>query len=222
MKILHIIAGLPCAGGMSELVPLLASEQCRLGHDVTVATVGCVGAVTVRQAQRAGVRMVSYRSCWPNFLYYSLEMHRKLGALVKTADRVHVHGCWTFPVWWGCHSALKHHIPYIRSPHGCLERERLKLSSWKKRLAGLFFERRYFARAAVIHATAESEAEGIREYLRSSFVHYCGSALVGEDGAVDKPQSAGSANLPISQPATPLSLPSSFRSNELTYQSCCT
>jgi glycosyltransferase involved in cell wall biosynthesis len=231
MRILHVIAGLPSAGGMSELVPLLALEQRRLGHEVTVATVGPADAPTACAAERGGVRFVCYQACGPRFLYYSLEMQGQLRTLTKNADLVHVHGCWTFPVWWGCHLALKYHKPYVRSPHGCLDRERLKLSAWKKRLAGLFFERRYFERATVIHATAESEAEGIGEYLRSSFVHYCGSALVGkhedeersskvlkyesfkvgEGGAVGKPQSAGSAILPISQPATPLSLHSNFR-----------
>ena len=178
MKILHIIAGLPCAGGMSELVPLLALEQYRLGNEVTVATVGRIGAATALQAELAGVHVVRYRSCWPHSLYYSLEMHRKLGTWVMNADLVHVHGCWTFPVWWACHCALKHHKPYVRSPHGCLDLERLKISAWKKRLAGWFFDRRYFAQAAVIHATAASEVEGIRNYLT------CESALVEktEDG----------------------------------------
>ena len=179
MTIIHIIAGLPSAGGMSELVPLLALEQRRLGHDVSVATVGSASAASACEASRAGVRIVCYPACRPHFMYYSVEMHRKLEALVQSADLVHVHGCWTFPVWWGCHVALKNRKPLVRSPHGSLAPERLKLSGWKKRLAGLFFDRTYFAKAAAIHATAENEAQDVIRYLSGcEEVLKCGSSKV--------------------------------------------
>ncbi len=165
MKILHVIAGLPSAGGMSELVPLLALEQHRLGHEVVVVTVGNVGALAALDAGRAGVRIIGYRSNWPYFLYCSVEMFFKLRTLVKDADLIHIHGCWTFPVWWGCHLALALRKPFVRSPHGCLAPEQLKISRWKKVLAGFFFDRRYFERAAVIHATAESEAQEVLHYM---------------------------------------------------------
>ncbi len=50
---------------------------------------------------------------------------------------------------------------------------------------------------------------------RSSLVHYCGNALVGGKGALGNPQSAGSTNLLISQPATPPSPHYSLPTNEL-------
>jgi glycosyltransferase involved in cell wall biosynthesis len=165
MTILHIIAGLPRAGGMSELVPLLALEQRRLGHDVTVATVGPATADTAGRAEREGVTIIAYPGGWPRAFYNSRLLRRDLPTLVAGADVVHVHGCWTFPVWWGCHAALKWRKPLVRSPHGSLAPERLKISRWKKVLAGHFFDRRYFKRAAVILATAESEAREILSYL---------------------------------------------------------
>jgi glycosyltransferase involved in cell wall biosynthesis len=165
MNIVHVIAGLPQAGGMSELVPLLALEQVRLGHAVTIVTVGEVPADTVRRAESGGVRLIACPDNGPHRFYYSRMMRRQLPAIMAAADVVHVHGCWTFPVWWGCHAALKCHTPFVRSPHGSLAPERLRISRWKKMAAGLFFDRRHFERAAVIHATAESEAREVLSYL---------------------------------------------------------
>jgi glycosyltransferase involved in cell wall biosynthesis len=91
-------------------------------------------------------------------------MQRKLTAVVRAADLVHVHSQWTFPVWWGCRTALAAGKPLVMSPQGCLDPVRLAHSAWKKRLAGLF-DRRFLRQASVIHATSNAERGWIERYV---------------------------------------------------------
>ena len=169
MRILHIVAGLPReGGGLSELVPAFAREATLQGHDVSIATVaGRKDELSnaTGEAIRCGVKLLRLTPTPPRRLFFSLEMLRKLCECVAAADVVHVHSNWTFPVWWGCHLALSLNKKLVMSPHGCLEPERLRRSVWKKRVAGMLFDRRYLRRAAAIHATCEAEAAGIEKYL---------------------------------------------------------
>jgi glycosyltransferase involved in cell wall biosynthesis len=168
MKILHVIAGLPPAGGgLSELVPRLALETARLGHDVTIATVARDNeplSAAAEAAAAGGVRIVRFAPSAPRALFLSWAMRRGLLELARCADVVHVHSNWTFPVWWGSHCALQAGKPLVMSPHGCLDPVRLAHSAWKKRLAGLF-DRRSLRQASVIHATSEMERDWIERYV---------------------------------------------------------
>lgn len=169
MRVLHVVAGLPReGGGLSELVPAFAREAARQGHKVVLATVaGAADELSdkAREAESAGVTIVRFKPAFPMRLYFSAELWRGLRRLVEQAELVHVHANWTFPVWRACHLALALKRPLVMSPQGCLEPVRLARSAWKKRLAGMLFDRRYLRRATVIHATCAAEAEGIRAYL---------------------------------------------------------
>jgi glycosyltransferase involved in cell wall biosynthesis len=167
MRILHVVAGLPAAGGgLADAVARMAWEACRLGHDVTIATVAGRDdplASAAREAEAAGVRIVRHEPSAPRAIYFSRHMLRGLAALAARADVVHVHSNWTFPVWWGCQTAISAGRPLVMSPHGCLDPVRLAHSAWKKRLAGCF-DQRYLRQADVIHATSEAERDWIEQY----------------------------------------------------------
>jgi glycosyltransferase involved in cell wall biosynthesis len=79
-------------------------------------------------------------------------------------DLIHTHGLWMYPslaaLRWSKHWGL----PLIVSPHGMLDSWALSNSAWKKRLAGMLFERAHLRRAACIHALCKSEYEAIRAY----------------------------------------------------------
>lgn len=94
-------------------------------------------------------------------------MRRQLPEIVEAADLVHTHSQWTFPVWWGCRTALAAGKPLMMSPQGCLDPRRLVHSAWKKRLAGLF-DRGFLRRATVIHATSSAEQGWIQRYVGGS------------------------------------------------------
>ncbi len=168
MNILHVIAGLPPAGGgLSELVPRLALEAARQGNCVTIATVANADeplSTTAEAAAAGGVRIVRFAPSAPRALFFSWAMRRGLPELVESADLVHLHSNWTFPVWWGGHCALQAGRPLVMSPHGCLDPVRLAHSAWKKRLAGIF-DRRILRQASAIHATSEPERDWIEKYL---------------------------------------------------------
>lgn len=168
MRILHVVAGLPAAGGgLAEAVARLAREAARLGHEVTIATVAGQDeplASAAREAEAAGVRIVRHEPNAPRAIYFSRDILRGLAPLAARADVVHVHSNWTFPMWWGCQAAIAAGRPLVMSPHGCLDPVRLAHSAWKKRLAGCF-DQRYLRQADVIHATSEAERDWIEHYV---------------------------------------------------------
>lgn len=171
MRILHVVAGLPPAGGgLAEIVSRLAREIIRLGHEATIATVAGPKdglAAAADEAEAAGVRIVRFAPSFPHAIYASWEMAvgmKRLARFVESADLVHVHSNWTFPVWWACRSALQAGKPLVMSPHGCLSPAALAHSARKKRLAGVF-DRRFLRQADAIHATSEAERGWIRTFL---------------------------------------------------------
>jgi len=171
MHILHVVAGLPPAGGgLSELVPRFALEAARLGHDVTVATVAARAeplAAAADEAAAAGVRIVRFAPAAPRAVFFSWDMLHGLGPLAQAAEVVHVHSNWTFPVWHGCQAARDARKPLVMSPQGCLDPVRLAHSAWKKRLVGAL-DRRCLRQADVIHATSPAEREWIERYVGGS------------------------------------------------------
>lgn len=59
--------------------------------------------------------------------------------------------------------ADKYHIPFILTPRGTLEPWSLKQSKWKKRVARWLYQDNDLKRCACIYATAEMEAQHIRD-----------------------------------------------------------
>ena len=156
MKILHIVAGVPPGSGMAESVPALCRHLRQLGHEVTLATLDGPLSEAAQAAGDAGVRLVRIAPSWPHALFFSWQMLRGLPARARAADAVHVHGAWTFPVWWGCCCALRAGKLLVMSPRGALNPVTLKHSAWKKRLAG-WLDRACLRRAAAVHVTSEAE-----------------------------------------------------------------
>ena len=163
MKALHILAGIPPGGGMAESVPTLCRHLRQLGQEVTLATLDGPASEAARAAEAAGVRVVRFAPSFPRALYFSWQMLRGLSAYVRAADVVHVHGAWTFPVWWGCRCALRAHKPLVMSPRGCLDPVRLRHAAWKKRLVG-WIDRALLRRADAVHVTCEAEREWVAAY----------------------------------------------------------
>jgi len=163
MKILHIVAGVPPGGGMAESVPALCRHLRQLGHEVTLATLDGPLSEAAQAAGDAGVRLVRFAPSFPRALYFSWQMLRGLPALACAADAVHVHGAWTFPVWWGCRCALQARKPLVMSPRGALNPVYLTHSAWKKRLVG-WLDRACLRRAAAVHVTSETERGWVAAY----------------------------------------------------------
>jgi glycosyltransferase involved in cell wall biosynthesis len=78
------------------------------------------------------------------------------------ADLVHCHGLWTYSSLASLNVAARR-MPNIISPHGMLDPWALRNSAWKKRLAGILFERSHLHRASCLHALCVPELEAIRK-----------------------------------------------------------
>ena len=165
MRMLQLVAGLPSGGGLSESVPALCLNLQKLGHAVTLVTVGDELSSAAMAAQVAGVRVVRFKACWPHFLFFSWGMLWGLNKEVQEVDVVHVHSQWTFPVWWGAWLALRYQKTLVMSPRGCLDPVRLKHSAWKKWLVG-WMDRWLLRRADVVHATCEEENAWVQAFLK--------------------------------------------------------
>ena len=84
--------------------------------------------------------------------------------LVRQADEVWVHSCWTPWIWRACWFGIAEQKKLIRMVHGNLDPLRLRYHGWKKRLVGLA-ERFFLRRANRIVVTCDAEKEWIEAYL---------------------------------------------------------
>ena len=166
MNILYVIAGVQPGSGMAEAALMLCRHLRRLGHEITLATLDGETNEIVSDSEQEGVRVVRFPSSWPCTLYFSWQMLQEMRSLCKTVDLVHVHGMWTFPVWWGCFCALWTGTPLVISPHGCLSAKRLRRSALKKRIAGFMFDRRLLRSASAIHVTCDAEQHELEAYFQ--------------------------------------------------------
>jgi glycosyltransferase involved in cell wall biosynthesis len=141
----------------------LASEQVKLGHEVTLV---CLDYPHLGpQVDAPGVRVVSVKG---NILAvrgrgWCPEFRRVVMEEAKNADIVHNHGLWMWPNAYAREAAVAAGKPLVISPRGMMESWSLNRSKLRKAVAWRLFEKKNLRSAAMFHATAESEAESIRE-----------------------------------------------------------
>ena len=192
MKILHVVALIQAStGGPAVSVTRLASEQAKMGHEVTLA---CLDYPHLGpQVAAPGVRVVSVEG---NFLAvrgrgWCPKFRRVLTEEAKKADVVHNHGLWMWPNAYAREAAVAAGKPLIISPRGMLETWSLNRSKLRKAVAWLLFERKNLQSAALFHATAASEARSIEEILSHRFTRmetdsFSTENLGGKSGSSEK------------------------------------
>ncbi len=165
--LLHVVAGCWAdGGGLSELVASIVLAQARQGYRVTLAFLGGQAEhPLVRACRRAGATVCVFPRARPHAPYFSRAMARVLPRLVRRATQVHIHCCWTFPVWWAAMLARFYRVPYAISPQGSLDPVRRAYGRLRKALAWACFDWGVFRHAAWVHATAPVEAEWVRGAL---------------------------------------------------------
>ncbi len=168
MRILHVVALIQAStGGPAVSVTRLASEQAKLGHEVTLV---CLDYKHLGpQVAAPGVRMVSVPG---GFLAvhgrgWSSKFRRVVLEEARKADIVHNHGLWMWPNAYAREAAVATGKPLVISPRGMLESWSMNRSKLRKAVAWRLFERKNLRSAAMFHATAESEAESIRHTAES-------------------------------------------------------
>ena len=146
-------------GGISEAVRALSRAQQARGDQPAVFSVADEGTPLTGWPGESPLWLERKR--FPG-MWRLPDVAARLSA--HDAGIAHVHGLWTWlsigvPAW-----SAQSGRPYVVSPHGMLDAWALANSGWKKRLAGLAFERRHLQRAACLIALCQSEADSIRAY----------------------------------------------------------
>jgi glycosyltransferase involved in cell wall biosynthesis len=120
--------------------------------------------VPIGPAQRnGGVEYHYFPRELPGVWKLSLGLSRWLRSNVSRFDVVHVHALFCHATMAGCRTARDYRVPYVLSPHGSADPWSLNRRSWKKAPYFRFVEREHFIHAAAIHATAQAEADAVRQ-----------------------------------------------------------
>ncbi|MBQ9694686.1 MAG: glycosyltransferase [Kiritimatiellae bacterium] len=166
-RLVHLVAGCWAnGGGLSELVAATALAQAQAGHAVTLLFLdGEAEHPLVEVCRQAGVEVRIFHRSAPVRLFFSWDLFRHLDAYMRDAWHLYLYSCWTFPVWWGAFRARCLRVPYSVAPQGCLDPVRRAFGRVRKRIAWALFDRYLLARAAWLHATAETEATWMRAAL---------------------------------------------------------
>lgn len=97
----------------------------------------------------------------PTFLDYSIGLQTKLSN--SEADIFHGHAIWNLPIHQMAAHARKKKKPYLISVHGMLEPWSLEQGKLKKKIALQLYQKTDLENAYCIHATANSEAQSIKD-----------------------------------------------------------
>jgi poly(glycerol-phosphate) alpha-glucosyltransferase len=163
MKTASVIASLSRnAGGLFESVRRLHQSLAEIPN-VSVSVLGLRDEFT--DADRTAwsplnVRAFSTRG--PQHFGYAPGLKQTL--LELDEDIIHTHGIWMYPSVVVRDWHRKTGRPYLVSPHGMLDPWAVKNSTWKKKLALLFYEREHLQNAACLRALCESEAKAMRAF----------------------------------------------------------
>jgi poly(glycerol-phosphate) alpha-glucosyltransferase len=99
----------------------------------------------------------------PASIGFAPDLKRKLRE--SDLDILHLHGIWMYPSKSAADWAMATGHPYIVSPHGMLDPWILSRGRWKKRLAGMGYERRSWSAATAFHALTLDEAADIERVV---------------------------------------------------------
>jgi glycosyltransferase involved in cell wall biosynthesis len=83
---------------------------------------------------------------------------------MRECDVVHNHSLWMLPNHYSSAAAHACGKPVVIAPHGTLEPDALRISRWKKRAVGAWFQNQDLRRAACLHLITPAEVAGVRAY----------------------------------------------------------
>jgi glycosyltransferase involved in cell wall biosynthesis len=159
-RTLHVVSSLMLdSGGPTQSVGQLCAALAVLGAPAEIATV---------QADRETLPLDlltplhTFPIATPRRLRRSPGLARFLLEEARRFDLIHVHGLWEWPGCYARRAAEASRKPLVISPRGMLEPWSLRQNRLTKHLALALWERRNLDSAALLHATAEMEAQNFR------------------------------------------------------------
>lgn len=163
-RIAHVTSGLDRhAAGVGVVVSALSAEQQSKGHEVRVFGLESPAWEEGDKESWRGAPPGAFQVLGgPRSFGYAPGLARALARF--DPEIVHLHGLWMYPALAVWHWHRRTGRPYVYSVHGMLSPVALAFSAWKKRIARHLFQDAALARAAVLHATTETEAEEFRRF----------------------------------------------------------
>lgn len=160
MTIRQVVASVDeSAAGPSYSVNALSATLRRAGHDAAVMAVG-------RRASEPGLQVFPQdlaRLPVAKRLTASRALAKAVDAAAAQGAVLHSHGLWLLPNLYPARAARRHGAPLLVSPRGMLGAEALAFSRGRKHVVWALGQRRALQVAACFHATADSEAQDIRD-----------------------------------------------------------
>ena len=175
MNILHVITGLRKAAGTSVFCGEVANGLAAAGHAVTIAVVNPLCSNSYPIDPR--IKLIPIDSLFTtndqrlttNDQQLTTRLRQGFGGQANdqrltTNDYtlIHIHALWSPILHKVSKWAHKNKIPVVWSPHGMITPWAMNNKKWKKLLGWWLCQRWDLAKAALLHATAESEVEDIR------------------------------------------------------------
>ncbi len=161
---LHVVSSVASTSGGEGLAALrFADAVAQTGSPVTLLTNDNLDQMTFSFNKKSNLSILSIQPT-KNLLatlFVQYLFVRKIFEVEKF-DIVHIHGMWTPLLAIVGLMAKRFDVPFIISPHGCLERYALEYKRSKKLLALKTYQGLILRAATLFIATAEQERESIR------------------------------------------------------------
>jgi glycosyltransferase involved in cell wall biosynthesis len=163
-KQLHIVAhaGLN-SGGEGLAATLYAESLARSGCDVTLISNSISGS-QVSKTLGYGFFTLKLIPIQSNLIFRLYSQYKEMNRIYKKnqIDLIHIHGMWSSCVTISAFFAYIKSIPFVISPHGCIEPWALNHKYFKKWLALKIYQKRILHLALALVATSTKESESIR------------------------------------------------------------
>ncbi len=157
MQVLNFIASISrLGGGLAPAVLESVATQRQLGIEAQVATL--LDAYTGEDGGKYGIPYMAESGVTP--LRFSPRLKTQL-MRQPPPDLVHDHGMWLYTNYLAFNVSERGRIPLVVSPHGMMAPWCWQHHRWKKLPIWWWWERRKVARAVVLVATSEMEAQHI-------------------------------------------------------------
>jgi glycosyltransferase involved in cell wall biosynthesis len=155
MKQLHVVMDLSIrSGGQARAAIQYAQANASAGADITLYVVNPTDDTLETIPASGAFRVVYARGLKAIHLFRCVER----GAF----NVVHLHGTWSPMLAVASLMARACGLPYLVSPHGCLEPWAINHRRAKKLIALALYQKHVFCKAAMLLATAEQELRSIR------------------------------------------------------------
>lgn len=161
---LHIAASVAASSGGEGLAALRFAEAvAHAGCEVTLLSKDSPSQIATTSTENSHIHMQSIPNHRNPLIALSIQYRFILQFCRKQEiNLIHIHGMWTPFLAVAALAARKAGIPFVISPHGCLEPWALTFKRLKKRLAMIVYQGPILRSAALFFATADQELKSIR------------------------------------------------------------